>query len=885
MNPDRWAIVRHIFHEVCDLPASARDAALRRLCQDDGLLREQVVSLLEADARSADFLGPPALVVAPDALAELGVTSLTGRVGPYRIVREIGQGGMGTVYLAERDDDEYRQQVAIKIATQAQSPSALKWLRHERQVLANLQHPNIAKLLDGGTTAQGVPYLVMEYVEGLRVDEYCTENHLDVEERLALFRQICDAVDYAHRNLVVHRDLKPSNILVVDGQPKLLDFGIAKLVGGPDMGNAARPAALPTLPGMMTPEYASPEQIRGERITTATDVFALGVLLYRLLTGDSPYRLESTAPHELAKAICDQEPVRPSSVVSDRRVRRALRGGLDTIVLKALKKDPSERYLSVAQFADDIRRHVERLPLVAHADSLAYRASRFVFRHKATVAAAALVFLALVIGLGATLWQAERAESERLRAQRHFDEVRQLASALIFDVHDGIENLPGSVPIRQELVRRALGYFDRLAVEETYNADLQRELASAYEKLGSVLGQPFSSNLGESMAALESYQKALTIRERVAALTPGNRRLDFELWSSYFNVAELLRETGQTGRAMRMNRLAVEKAEEHLRTAPNDSEAIRAGARSAVGLSTTLTHAGRLDEALVAARRALELDERLLKLNPSNGAAANDVAVDLGRIGVALLKQGQTSEALPYFCRRLAMAERLAAAEPANVTYKRTLSSTYVQFAEGLVRNGDSGGARRQQSEALRLRQSLAEQNPQDRQAKIDVMFIYREIGDVLLATREYAAAAENYRLAVSLAEPLAAEDPDNAFYKLILASALSRWAVTSVKRMDEKDGAALAQRAIEIAGKASAADPEDARFVCELALAYEALGDAKVRPDPGSARTLYERSLALLKGLRDEGRLAGGTLLGAEPQKLAEIQRKLSVLVDHLPE
>src|SRR5262249_19941660 len=330
------------------------------------------------------------------------------RIGAYQIVEEIGHGGMGEVYRAVRADGQYTKEVAIKLVRSGfESGSLAERFRNERQILASLDHPNIARLLDGGTTKDAVPYLVMELITGVPIDQYCDDHSLSVSDRLELFRQVCAAVQYAHQRLVIHRDIKPSNILVThDGVPKLLDFGVAKLLD-PSVNTGT------TIVRAMTPEYASPEQIRGEHITTGSDVYSLGVVLYRLLTGRSPYAGDTSTPHGLAKAICDDDPVKPSTAIlkseesgkgdgtspaakairskredSPAKLRRRLAGDLNNVVLMALRKDPSRRYVSVEQFSEDLRRHLEDIPGPARTDAVSYRGGKFIRRHKNGVAGA-----------------------------------------------------------------------------------------------------------------------------------------------------------------------------------------------------------------------------------------------------------------------------------------------------------------------------------------------------------------------------------------------------------------------------------------------------------------------------------------------------------------
>jgi eukaryotic-like serine/threonine-protein kinase len=384
MTREQWLRVKTITAAALEQPEDKRAGFVTDACAGEEPLEQEVRSLLSSAVSAAALFEAPVFMPASainviEQAARVTAPRIGSRCGPYRIIKEIGRGGIGRVFLAERADEEYRQVVALKIAHDARSAEGLRSFRDERQILATLQHPNIARLLDGGATEEGVPYLVMENVQGVPIDEYCTANALNVRQRLELFSVICAAVDVAHRKLVVHRDLKPSNILVSGGVPKLLDFGIAKLLEPSGTAAAARIRSI-TGPAMLTPEYASPEQLRREPITTATDVYALGVLLFRLLTNASPYRVRSYAAHELAAAVCDQEPPRPSAVASTRPLRRQLAGDLDTIVLKALRKDPAERYSSAGALADDITRYLTRLPLAARDDGWLYRGAKFIAR-------------------------------------------------------------------------------------------------------------------------------------------------------------------------------------------------------------------------------------------------------------------------------------------------------------------------------------------------------------------------------------------------------------------------------------------------------------------------------------------------------------------------
>ena len=449
MTPDaleRWQQADAVFSEALDLPPEKRAAFLDEACAGDADLRREVERLFEADAQAGLFLETPSDWFDAPRLPGPGVAAegdrarravLGQQVGPYRLLDEIGHGGMGTVYLAERADGQFEQQVALKLVRSGvATDEALRRFRLERQILAGLHHPHVARLLDGGVTEDGTPYFVMEYVAGIPIDRYCDEHRLSIAERLRLFCTVCAAVQYAHQNLVVHRDLKPSNILVTDdGQVKLLDFGIARLLD-PEA-RTLSPALTQTGLRLMTPEYASPEQVRGEPVGTASDGYQLGVLLYELLTGHRPYRLPGRLLHHIERIVCEEMPTRPSTAVvqieevevsgdggtqsitpeqvsrarstSIERLRRRLAGDLDNIVLMALRKEPARRYASVGNLEADIQRHLTGLPVRARPDTLVYRATKFVRRNWIGVAATLLVMLSLVAGLTVALWQARIA--------------------------------------------------------------------------------------------------------------------------------------------------------------------------------------------------------------------------------------------------------------------------------------------------------------------------------------------------------------------------------------------------------------------------------------------------------------------------------------------
>ncbi|MGE3527076.1 MAG: tetratricopeptide repeat protein, partial [Gemmatimonadales bacterium] len=482
MTPERWQQIQTLFARAAELPPVERSTFLAEACGSDTELREEVAQLLAAEAAGSDAGAISRAVGA--AAAELAAASLPQRqgtrIGPWRIAGEIGQGGMGTVYLVERADDAYRARAALKLIRSGfAGGEALRRFWNERQILADLHHPNIAGLLDGGTAEDGTPYLVMEYVDGLPIDVWCDRHRLGVADRLRLFRQVCDAVSHAHRALVVHRDIKPSNILVsADGTPKLLDFGIAKLLA-PE-GSGVETATV----HVMTPAYASPEQVRGERIGVGTDVYSLGVVLYQLLTGHLPLEVDGVSAATLAREICEREPPRPSARPDLPAGRaKALRGDLDTIILQSLRKEPERRYPAVAALSADLDRHLAGEPVTARPVTWSYRTGKFIRRHPLGVAAGA-GFVVLVLGLSGFYFA--RVTAERDRARRAQARAEQVAGFLkeLFTSADPSEAGGRQLTAREMLDRGVAQLATRLPEQPGVRAELMGAAADAYQGLG-----------------------------------------------------------------------------------------------------------------------------------------------------------------------------------------------------------------------------------------------------------------------------------------------------------------------------------------------------------------------------------------------------------------
>lgn len=762
MTPERWQQIKDALSEALTRPLGERGAFLAQVGRDDAELEREVGSLLAADKEAGSFIVEPALANA-DASSVLdqylGAPKWAGRrVGPYLLLREIGHGGMGAVYLGTRVDDEYQKQVAIKVIRSTfDSADIERRFRHERQILANLDHPNVARLLDGGSTEDGSPYFVMEYIDGLPIDAYCNTHQLSIEARLAVFRSVCAAVHYAHQRLVVHRDLKANNILVTEGGvPKLLDFGIAKLLDADSPSAADRTV---TAMRVMTLESASPEQVRGDPVTTSTDVYALGVLLHRLLTGRGPYEGATTTSHDLARAICDEHPRRGSDMVTDVRAARRLVGDLDTIVLKALQKDPARRYGTVEQFADDIGRHLDGRPVLARPDTLGYRSNRFVRRHKRAVAGAVLLMISLVGGTIATAWQAHVAQRERARAERRFNDVRRLANSFLFEFHDAIENLPGSTKARELVVRRALEYLDSLSSESGHDPSLERELGESYEKIGDVQGLPQAANLGDTAGALRSHQTALALRQRLADRKPSDPVIQRELKTTSDHLSTILAATGDARGAEQYQRKSLKIAETLLARNPGGRAERRSMAIAYHNAGDLAADRGDWSASLAAYTKESSIFDALLVSDPGNVRAQRDAALACKKLGAILEKMGDRAAALSNYRRAVALDE-IRARDANDRQAHLDLSYGYASIGYTLSSNGDTVGALENYQRALAARRQVADADPHDVNAADAVARAHLSIGHVLQNAGRLGESIQQFHRALDIAAKRYAVDP-----------------------------------------------------------------------------------------------------------------------------
>jgi serine/threonine protein kinase/Flp pilus assembly protein TadD len=706
MERERWRHIEDLFHSALDCEPARRAAFLDSACAGDASLRHEIESLLSSYAKGG-FTETPAFAEGIKLLEESEELSIAGQnIGLYRVIRKIGQGGMGAVYLAARADEAFQKEVAIKLIKRGQdTDDVVQRFRSERQILASLDHPNITRLLDGGSSADGLPYFVMEYIQGQPIDNYCDSRKLNIEARLKLFQTVCAAVHFAHQNLVIHRDIKPGNILVTaEGVPRLLDFGIAKLL-------AAEPSGADrtmTIARRLTPESASPEQIRGENITTASDVYSLGVLLYKLLTAHSPYPLAGKPSEEIERAICEEDPEKPSAIIDQPdgaitpqtvsatregtpdKLRRRLLGDLDNIVLMALRKEPQRRYASVLQFSEDLRRHLEGLPVLARRDTPGYRAAKFVGRHKTGVAAAALIFLSLAAGIIATLMQTRIARAERDKARVEKAKADRINTFLqdmlgFSDTRSGSANtrkghdatvadmldeaarrveteLNDQPEVKAEMLRTIGTTYEiqpRFDLAEHYMRaalDLDQKLygpnhqetARTTEALGVVLGMK-----GDYAGAEQNCRQALSIYRK----QPKGAILDVSQFADTLLTLGLMdRVKGQFQEAESLWQEALSFAP---RLTGKDREKV---ARALSFLSVLHADRGDYSQAEAFARRALETYREM-------GTERFGLAEGEVNLGAILRTEGKYAEAEPLFRDGLAMYRSLLGEEHPSVAY------------------------------------------------------------------------------------------------------------------------------------------------------------------------------------------------------------------------
>jgi hypothetical protein len=797
--PARWHRVKSLLAEALERPADERAAFIAQAAAGDAALQAELSALVAAAEPAQSLLDAPPGALALDALqARFDQSWIGRRLGPYRLVSVLGAGGMGQVYLAERADGQYEQQVAIKLLRSGLAqPELVARFGAERQILASLGHPHLAKVLDAGISDEGVPYFVMELVRGEPIDAYCRAHALPLDARLRLFRTLCQVVHYAHSKGVVHRDLKPANILVTDeGMLKLVDFGIAKRLEAPQAETATRQR-------MMTLEYASPEQVRGEPTGPASDVFSLGVVLYRLLTDASPYPGDTTtSDYELSKAICDTEPA-PPSAHTDRPLRRRLKGDLDAVVLMALRKRPEHRYASAEQLADDIFRHLEGLPVQARRGAWSYRAGRFLLRHRAMVGVALSANIAMAAGLGVALYQSYETQRQKERAERHFAGVRKLANVLIFQVHDAIRDLAGSTTARKLVVERALEYLQQLTADSNGDPALQLEIGIGYRKIGEIQGRPHMANLADVPGARASFQHAREALRPVLAATPSTDKQHQQALLELSNIdefeASMLLTIGRIAEAKALLGSARQLSDALAAARPDDPLAdYRLGlqyARHAEMLVTAHDPRGYME----ASDHAIRLLGGMHDRRPTDSDVTWGLASTLNTRGLWLMEQGGAQaglQAQPVLRRSLALWEQLHREHPENAFFERNIASGRSNLAEALILAGDPATAEQQLRLAWETSSAMARKDPADAELKVYQSVAQTHLAGLWLAQKKNTAARDTLREAIARFDTLPEALLEDVTVKPYRALALHTLARAST---DRHEACGADRRALEI--------------------------------------------------------------------------------------
>lgn len=916
LTPERWQRIKQVFDQVVEADTGQREELLAAACAGDNELRAEVEKLLRGYEQASGFIEQPAVAGVTNVAQVFELSSqdaLIGQqIGSYKVLREIGRGGMGRVYLAVRDDGQFNQRVAIKvIASGAGSEEIIRRFRQERQILASLNHPNIARLLDGGSTKDGRPYFVMEYIEGEPVDKYCDRLRLDTIGRLRLFRIVCAAVEHAHSYMIVHRDLKPGNILVTaDGTVKLLDFGIAKLLN-PELTN------LPLVPTdsdarLMTPEYASPEQVRGETITRASDVYSLGVILYELLTGHRPYRLKSRLLQEVIRVICEEEPERPSTAISrveelltmdgvvtvtpesvsktregqPDKLRRRLRGDLDNIVLMALRKEPHRRYSSAEQLSEDIRRSLEGQPVSARKDTLIYRGAKFVRRHKFGVTAAIAIALTLVAGIIATTRQARIAE-------RRFGEVRQLANNFLFTFDAAIEKLQGATPARRLIVSTALEYLDRLSRDASNDDNLLRELAAAYVKVGDLQGNPYFPNIGDLPGAEKSYRRSLEIRQELAARADNNLESRRDLAESYDRIGDVLYNRNELLEAEKLYRQSLEIRQAWVDAGHTDKDSRHDLAKSLDKIGSVKYWLGDNAGARDWYQKALRLRESLAAEFPQDYIFARGLCASHVNIGDSYVQQDELGPGIASFEQVRQIAERWVKSDPANGQAQRDLGLSHSKLGEALAWANKLDESLAHHRQALSVRQKLSASDPSNKQARRDMAISHTFLGMLLAANKRLLQGQAEVRQSVAIFEELRRADPTNstAADDLIVAyNRLGRLLVTT----DPEAGLESFRQSLALGEERAAKDPNDTSPLRGLASTTQFLAEncARLAVDKKTSSTLraerwqqaigyFRRHLEIAISLKQRGALSEAESASIEKVRgqLAECEAEFAKL------
>jgi eukaryotic-like serine/threonine-protein kinase len=804
-----WSEAKRLFAAALELTSDRRAEYLEAECQGKPALRAEVESLLENHARADNFFELIPFHAKKDPL-------IGRRFGAWRLLREIGRGGMGVVYLAERADDQFRRRVAVKAVRPGfLDEQTVRRFENERRMLAVLDHPNIIRLLDSGITDDGIPFLVTDYVEGQTIDQFCDARGLSAKERLRLFREVLSAVHYAHQNLVVHRDLKPSNILVTpDGVPKLLDFGIARMLRPEYLGG---PMALTrTAMQPLTPEFASPEQVRGQPVTTASDIYSLGVILYRLLAGHHPFEGKLGSVLELERAVCETEPEPPSTRARGATGREAaaarlLRGDPDNIVLKAMRLEPQLRYASAQHFSEDIRLYLDGYPISARRLSLWYRASRFAGRHRISCAAGAIFTIAIAVSAAAAI------REQRLAARR-FAELRSFANFVIRDFDSTLRQ--GVTPARRKLNEEALRYLDRLAKEAGGDPTVRLDLAEGYTRAGDVLGNPNGSSLGDMQSAENSYAKAIAIAGESSRSGTRDAASELALAKAQIGMADVLWPRGKIDRAIELYQAAIRETDDVLKST-RDKDAVRVDFRAWDHLMAAQENRNDIAAAIASAQQCLRYAEEM---------GARDLQAYVHeREGRFLVLDGKAGEGEREIERAIETYQALDYSTGA-IPKRKTLAEAYKSLGDAQRAGGELGAAERSYRRSIADAERLSSEDSRNAPVQLDVGQANTALIDLLLTEGMKAEAHTQTAHAIGLLRPIAEASAATTWQMYYYA-----WLLVTTPFQDLGDAAAATNMTARMMQK----DPGDAEVLDLAARAAARTGDTR------SALEFEQRALA----------------------------------------
>jgi hypothetical protein len=716
-STERFLLVEAIVVEALAAASGQRENLIESRCGNDAALADEVRQLLAAcdaeEERMASCRNEPRDVAPEQPLRKL--------VGSYEIDRLLGRGGMGAVYLARRADGHFEQKVAIKLIDRPFAADLFRErFRQERQILAGLQHPYIARLLDGGVTAEDDLYLVMEYVDGEPIHRFCEEQRLSQTRRIELFLRVCEAVQFAHQNFIVHRDLKPDNILVAaDGTPRLLDFGTAKLLSPSLEGQESQLTREGYL--SFTPQYASPEQVLGKAITTASDTYSLGVLLYLLLTGTPPYEFKEVATGEMLRAVCEEAPRRPAAAGPG----EWLDGDLEAILLKALRKEPQERYLTAERLADDLRAYLEGRPVAARRGTMRYLAGKFMRRHRLALAAAALLVVTLLAGIAGIGWQARVANRQRRIAEARSADLRQLSSSLLTELDEAIQQIPGSTGAQKLLVTSVLKHLDRMASDAHGDRQTDLDLADAYSRLGNLQGNAYVQNLGDSTGALVSIDKAIALSKPWAGPQSKDRDAIRTLANAQSDRGQILFGFAPIDQSIAATREAIENYERVTAFSDTSTDDLCNAARASslmgdeLGMAGTLSLNDRMGS-LSAYRRGVELYRRAANIDPQLTRAIRGLAS--GQVRIAETEMGaEPVQALKDIQLGKQYLSTVPSKDQGILPVLRLHEHLLLDEADLLVELGNYSQANALEVELLRSFEDFVAADPQDLRALEDL--------------------------------------------------------------------------------------------------------------------------------------------------------------------